>query len=382
MPWKESTAMSQRSEFVVFASAPGSNVSEFCRRFGISRQTGYKWLRRTELGSGPELEDRSRRPHNSPGRTPPETEARVLAVREHYPFYGGRKIRRTLLRQGVERPPAASTITAILGRNGLLSPERRRKRDWQRFEASAPNALWQMDFKGHVPLSRGRCHPLTVLDDHSRFSICLAACADEQGATVRQQLTQAFQLYGRPERMLMDNGSPWGAPSGQSVHTRFTAWLIRLGVTVAHGRPYHPQTQGKDERFHRTLKLEVLSRRSVWHSLDEMQAAFDAWRYEYNFQRPHEALGLECPASRYAPSPRSLPASLPPVEYDSEFELRRVQENGRIKFQGLHLFVGKGFVGEPVGLRQVDEGVWDVYYCHQRVARIDLTQPVPGSEAV
>lgn len=307
-------------------------------------------------------------------------ESRVLAVRERYPFYGGRKIRRSLLAAGVDRPPAASTITAILARNGLLPPERRLKRDWQRFEEATPNALWQMDFKGHVPLSRGRCHPLTVLDDHSRFSICLTACADEKASTVRSQLTKAFQHYGLPERMLMDNGSPWGAPSGQSVHTRFTAWLIRLGVTVAHGRPHHPQTQGKEERFHRTLKLELISRRPVWHSLGEMQQAFDTWRYEYNFQRPHDALGLESPASCYAPSLRSLPASLPPVEYDAELEVRRVQENGRIKFQGLHLFVGKGFSGEPVGLRQVDEGIWDVYYCHQRVLRIDLTQSVASEE--
>ena len=151
-------------------------------------------------------------------------------------------------------------------------------------------------------------------------------------------------------------------------------------MTVAHGRPHHPQTQGKEERFHRTLKLEVISRRPVWHSLGEMQQAFDAWRYEYNFERPHEALGLESPASRYAPSLRSLPATLLPVEYDAEFEVRRVQENGRIKFQGLHLFVGKGFSGEPVGLRQVADGVWNVYYCHQRIVRIDLTQPVTAQE--
>jgi transposase InsO family protein len=371
--------MSQRSEFVAFASVAGANVSELCRRFAISRQTGYKWLRRAALGEQ-EFADRSRRPRRSPGRTPSALESRVLALRERYPFYGGRKLRRSLLREGIDRPPAASTITAILARNGLLPAERRLKRDWQRFEESAPNALWQMDFKGHVPLSRGRCHPLTVLDDHSRFSVCLAACADEQGRTVRQRLTRVFHQYGLPERMLMDNGSPWGAPSGRSVHTRFTAWLIRLGVIVAHGRPHHPQTQGKDERFHRTLKLELLSRRPLWHDLAEMQRAFDAWREEYNFQRPHEAVGLEAPASRYLPSRRSLPSSLPQIEYDSDFAVRRVQHNGRIKFQGLHLFVGKGFADEPVGLRPVEESIWEVYYCHQRVARLDLSPADPSAE--
>src|SRR5919106_3455643 len=181
MPWKESSRMSQRSEFVAFARVPGANLSELCRRFGVSRQTGYKWLRRSTWDA--DVADRSRRPASSPRRTPPGVEAHVLTMRHRYPFYGGRKIRRLLLREGVERPPAASTITAMLARHGLLSPERRRSRNWQRFEADAPNALWQMDFKGHFPLSRGRCHPLTVLDDHSRFCLGLVACPDEQGIT-------------------------------------------------------------------------------------------------------------------------------------------------------------------------------------------------------
>lgn len=378
MSWKESTCMSQRAEFLAFVRTPGANLSELCRRFGISRQTGYKWLKRFEAGD-PDGRDRSRRPQSSPRRTPAEVEARVFAVRERYPFYGGRKIRRSLLREGVERPPAASTITAILGRNGLLSPERRLKRDWQRFEEDAPNGLWQMDFKGHVPLSHGRCHPLTVLDDHSRFSICLAACPDEQGETVRRHLTAAFERYGLPERMLMDNGAPWGA-SGQSYHTRFTAWLIRLGITVSHGKPHHPQTQGKEERFHRTLKLEVLSQRPLWHGLGELQLAFNTWRSEYNFRRPHEALGLEPPASRYAPSPRPFPVVLPAIEYDCDFEVRRVRENGRIKLNGREHPVSKAFSGEPVGLREVADGKWEVYYCHQRVATIDLNEPVSEPE--
>ena len=179
MTWKENTTMSRRSEFCAFARSPGANISELCRRFGISRKTGYKWLRRTQLDNG-DVQNRRPVPHSSPRRTEPGVEAHVLALRHRYPFYGGRRIRGKLVQQGVKDPPAASTITAILDRNGLLSPERRRVRNWQRFEEAAPNALWQMDFKGHFPLSRGRCHPLTVLDDHSRFCICLDACADEQ----------------------------------------------------------------------------------------------------------------------------------------------------------------------------------------------------------
>lgn len=380
MPWKENNAMSLRTEFLAFARAPDANLSELCLRYGISRKTGYKWLARAQLGST-DVQDRSRRPSSSPRRTAPGVEAHVLTVRQRFPFYGGRKIRYRLLREGLERPPAASTITAILYRNGLLSGDRRRTRNWQRFEEAAPNALWQMDFKGHFPLSRGRCHPLTVLDDHSRFCICLTACPDEQGTTVRKHLTAAFQRYGLPERMLMDNGGPWGS-AGQGLHTRFTAWLIRLGVTVSHARPLHPQTQGKDERFHRTLKLEVINRRPVWHDNPEVQVAFDSWRPEYNFERPHEALGYEVPAARYAPSPRPFAAVLPPIEYDSDFQVRRVQEDGKIKLKSRRFFVGKAFAREPVGLRQVGEAVWDAYYCHQWIARIDLIQPAPSPEEV
>jgi transposase InsO family protein len=363
--------MSQRSEFAAFARAPGATVSEICRRFGISRKTGYKWLSRSRQDFSP-LEDLSRRPAGSPWRTPPGIEQHILALRHQFPFYGGRKLRRLLLGEGVERPPAASTVTAILSRNGLLSPQRRRSRNWQRFEAAAPNALWQMDFKGPFPLHRGRCHPLTVLDDHSRFCLCLAACPNEQGVTVKEQLIPVFQRYGLPERMLMDNGGPWGS-SGQGLHTAFSAWLIRAGVTVSHGHPLHPQTQGKDERFPRTLKLELVSQRPVWHDNAEVQLGFDRYRVVYNFERPHEALAYEVPASRYAPSPRTYPAKLPPIEYDTGLEVRRVHESGRVKLRGQRYFIGKAFAGEPVGLLQVGEAVWDVYYCHQRIAQIDIS---------
>jgi transposase InsO family protein len=268
--------------------------------------------------------------------------------------------------------PAASTITGILAREGLLRPGRRLQRDWQRFEAEAPNELLQMDFKGHVPAGRQRCHPLTIIDDHSRFSLCIAACTDERRETVQTQLTKVFERYGLPERILTDNGSPWGS-AGQGDHTRLTAWLIRLGIGVSHGRPHHPQTQGKNERFHRTLVAEVLSRKAVWRDIDELQRAFDAWRDVYNFERPHDALGLDVPASRYRPSPRPFPSPLPPVEYECGAEVRKVRDNGQIKFGGRLWFVGKAFYGEPVAIRPVAADVWDVYYCRQVIAHLDPT---------
>lgn len=257
--------MSERGEFVQFVGREGANLSALARRYGISRKTGYKWLRRVQA-QGPEgLLDRSRRPHRSPTRTPEDVEALVCALRAEHPAWGGRKLHHVLRRERAAGVPAPSTITGILDRNGWLAPERHRQRAWQRFEEAWPNALWQMDFKGHFPTGRGRCHPFTVLDDHSRFNICLTACADERAETVRSELSRAFQRFGLPERMLMDNGAPWGSEAAHP-HTKLTAWLIRHGVTVLHGRPYHPQTQGKEERFHRTLALEVLARRASWPS--------------------------------------------------------------------------------------------------------------------
>jgi transposase InsO family protein len=302
-------------------------------------------------------------------------EERVLALRETYPDWGGRKLRAILLREGVAAAPSASTITAILRRHGRLDgPGAGEPRSWQRFEHEAPNDLWQMDFKGHFGLAGGtaRCHPLTVIDDHSRFSVCLRACADEREKTVQDALRDVFRSYGLPRRMTTDNGSPWGHGNGEGL-TWLGGWLVRLGIRLGHSRPYHPQTQGKDERFHRTLKRELLDR-NQYASLAAAQAAFDPWRERYNLIRPHEALALEPPSSRYAPSIRAFPEVLPPIEYGSQDQVRKVQAKGEISFRGQEYLVSRGLVGEPVALRATEgeEGSWAVYYCEQRVREIVL----------
>ena len=291
MPWKESTCMSERHEFVLLASAPEANVSLLCRRFSISRKTGYKWLTRYLAGGAAALCEQSRRPHNSPRRTEQSVQERVLALRSEHPAWGGRKLRARLAALGRTELPAASTITAILRRHGRVAPEAsQRRRPFCRFEHAAPNDLWQMDFKGDFALGAGRCYPLTVLDDHSRFSLGLRACRSQHREGVQEALTSIFGRYGLPRRMSMDNGFPWGLfVGGRSRWTQLTLWLVRLGVRVSHSRPYHPQTQGKDERFHRTLKLELL-RGSAWRDLAECQQSFDRWRTAYNCERPHEAL--------------------------------------------------------------------------------------------
>jgi transposase InsO family protein len=372
MPWREYTVVSGREAFVRLAHAPGANRSRLSRQFSISRKTAYKWLGLSATGLEP-LDDRSRRPHTSPRQTPPTIESLVCEVRKEFPVWGGRKIHYYLSARGYADVPAPSSITKILRRNGLMPPSPRPQRDLLRFEADTPNALWQMDFKGHFPTGEGRCHPLTVLDDHSRFNICLTACAREDGETVREQLTHAFRLYGLPDRILMDNGSPWFGFDELHRFSQLTAWLIRHDVGVSHSRPFHPQTQGKEERFHRTLKLEVISRRPFWASLGEVQLALDGWRDVYNRYRPHESLGNVPPSTRYEASRRAFPESLPPIEYLASDEVRTVSQSGRISFRNRRLFIGEGFRHEPVALRATGDGTWDVYYCRQRITGMDLT---------
>jgi len=243
--------MDQRREFVRLASQQGTNRRELCRRFGIHPDTGYKWLGRWTAGE--EVTDRSRRPHSSPKRTDAAIEECVLAVRDAHPAWGARKLVRCLERDGVAAP-AFSTVHEILRRNGRVVAPPGGPVAHQRFEKPAPNLLWQMDFKGHVALADGsRCHPLTVLDDHSRYDLCLEACANERGSTVQGRLERTFRRYGLPEAFFVDNGAPWGDSSGQHW-TKLGVWLLKLGISVLHSRPYHPQSRGKNERFHRTLK--------------------------------------------------------------------------------------------------------------------------------
>jgi transposase InsO family protein len=245
-----------------------------------------------------------------------------------------------------------------------------------------PNQLWQMDFKGYFALTEGRyCHTLTVLDDHSRFLLGLRACADETYGTVQAELTAIFGCYGLPQRMLMDNGSPWG-DDAETRHTKLTAWLIRLGIAISHGRPYHPQTQGKDERLHRTLKDELLSRQA-FARLDDCQEGFDQWRQLYNRQRPHEALDMGCPGERYVPSKCPFPQTLPPVLYGEDDTVRKVDASGRIYFTNRALRIGKAFRHQPVAIRPTDsDQVFDVFFCKQKIAVISLANEPPHVQKV
>jgi len=380
MPWKVTNTMTLKREFAALAVQEDANMAELCRRYGISRATGYKWAQRFRQEGISGLAERSRRPRRSPRQSAAAVEARLVDLRLRHPAWGGRKLRRRLQDLGMQGVPAASTITGILHRHDLIGTQEGAKhKAFLRFEHPAPNDLWQMDFKGHIALEQGRCHPLTVLDDHSRYALGLAACANERADTVREQLTGVFRRYGLPWRMLMDNGSPWG-DDGNNPYTVFTVWLLQLGIGVSHGRPYHPQTQGKDERFHRTLAAEVL--REPLRDLAHGQERFDRWRTIYNHERPHEALGMAVPASRYQASPRPFPEVLPAIEYAPGVEVRKVQQGGRLSYRGREYRIPRALYGYPVALRPTDsDGVIELLFCHHVILHLDLrsgitTKPV------
>lgn len=381
MAWKECRVEELRLEFIRLASVEGVHFTLLCRRFGVSAKTGYKWLKRFRSGGIEALSDRSRRPLSSPARLSGDMERKVIEIRRRHRSWGGRKISVVLSRQGVVSPPSPSAVTRTLHRHGLIDPRDSQQRQRPiRFERESPNDLWQMDFKGHFALGdSSRCHPLTVLDDHSRFSIVLAACDNQRTETVKEHLVAAFKRYGLPRQFLADNGSPWGT-SGCRIEeqwTVLTVWLLRLGPGVIHGKPGHPQTQGKEERFHKTLWDDLLK----WNAFADLPAAargFKQYRQTYNHHRPHEALSeqpfpaMACPAMRYTVSPRSFPAVLPPIRYGPGDKVRTVAANGRIGFRNQSFAIGKAFAGQPIALRPtIQSGLWETFYCQHRIGWLD-----------
>jgi transposase InsO family protein len=275
--------------------------------------------------------------------------------------------------------PAPSTITDILHRHGLISPQKSLAAEhYQRFERPEPNQLWQIDFKGDFALSRGRCYPLCGLDDHSRYNVLLQACADQQELTVQAHLIGAFRVYGMPEALLWDNGPPWGSAGGSQL-TSLDVWLLRLGVLSLHGRPYHPQTQGKQERFHRSLQAEVLADAGRWKDCHHVQQALNRWRPIYNHERPHHALALSVPAQRYKPSARVYPERLAAIEYPAQLQARQVDQDGFISYRNQSWRVGRAFKGLPVALRPTSsDGIFDVLFLSHLIKQIDLrTLPTP-----
>ena len=372
MPWKEKTVEERRMEFVVEALSSEKSMSQLCRDYCIDRKTGYKWLERAKNGES--MSDKSHRPKSHPNQTAPETVELIINTRIKHPAWGARKLKRYLENQGHNGLPAQSTICEILKRNGLVLPEESVARiPYKRFEKEHPNDMWQMDFKGDFGLlNTQRCHPLTILDDCSRFSIALEAKTNQQRVGVFTSLEQLFCEYGLPASILCDNGPPWGDSKAGGI-TQFDVWMMKLGVLPIHSRPRHPQTLGKDERFHRTLNEEVL-KREIFIGIPEVQYRFDQWRYEYNFERPHNALGLDTPSKRYRPSKRKMPSQITEPDYDSGKNLRKVNSNGYISIHAHRYYLSEALIGTMLEVKPRSDTEVSLHYGNFRLAIIDTDE--------
>jgi transposase InsO family protein len=376
--------MSQRREFCLLACKPGSNMSDLCRRFKISRRTGYKWLDRFKGHGQIGLLDQSRRPHNIPNQTEPEIENYVIRLRKDDPEWGSKKLHKLICndkesgKYKYERVPCKTTITKILGRNGLIDSTRSKLfKDFERFERQYSNELWQMDYKGWFRLmNTQQCHPLTITDDHSRFNICLEACKNQQETTVKNALINVFRKYGLPYMMLADNGGPWGATGNELCegirgYTTLEKWLIQLNIKLIHGRPYHPQTQGKEERFHKTLKQELLDHEQFYDH-EHCQKRFDIWREKYNCIRPHESLDFRVPVEVYEPSRKTYPEKINPYEYNMT-DIKRKVDKGAISFKNKKIRVGHAFDNDYVAIRRTqNENTFEIFFCNQLIRTITL----------
>ncbi len=379
MPWRETSPMQERLRFVQDIHRPGWSFTEVCHRYGVSRRTGYKWLRAYEQAGPAGLADGSHRPRTCPHATRADIVDLIVQLRRRF-TWGARKVRKLLLdRVSADLVPTKTTIHRILERHALVVPRRRSRR---RFHAGrpqspmdAPNAVWTADFKGQFRTRDGRyCYPLTVQDGRTRF---LLACQGLLGPTTEGSwpvFERLFREYGLPARIRSDNGQPFASGALGRLST-LSVWWVRLGIRPELIEPAHPEQNGRHERMHRTLKAATA--RPPEATLQAQQARFDRFRARYNTERPHEALDDATPASCYTPSPRPYPATLPVLEYPGHFERRRVSRNGGIRWQHRWVNVSHLLAELDVGFEEIDDGLWNVYFgpvwlgrFHEAVGRI------------
>ena len=350
MPWESKTVEELRKEFV-FASKTTSNFSSLCREFGITRKTGYKWISRAKETE--DLSDRSHARKNLSNKTDKETENLILSVRKDNPAWGGKTIRQVLVNQGYEDLPCVKTCNNILKRNGCISEEESLKhKPFVRFERDKCNQMWQTDFKGDFALLDGtRCFPLDILDDHSRFSIKIAAKPNTLGVT--DSFREAFYEYGMPDSVLSDNG--WTFRGFRNGYTHFEKWLMNHDILPIHGRIMHPQTQGKIERFHRTMKSELLNQ-NKFKDIFDADRGLQEWRMKYNNIRPHEALNMKCPAEVYVPSDRTYIDNIKKYEYGGQHHVIKVNSWGYIRFNGWQVYLSETMINENIEFRPNPHG--------------------------
>lgn len=368
MPWKVTGVVEQRIAFVQQVSSGLKPFAVVCRFFGISRPTGYRWWHRYQSsGCMTALEDRSRRPQRSPGRTTARSEVRVVALRQRY-GWGARKLRVLLSHEGIGLPEI--TINRILKRHGLVCREASSRPALRRFERSCSNELWQMDFKGEMAYTGGWCYPLSVLDDHSRFVVSLSALSGTKAVPVQQSLIRTFKQYGVPQAILMDHGTPWWSSTNRHGLTWLSVWLMQQGIRLHYSGVGHPQTQGKVERFRRTLK-QAVRRQGRPQTLPAWQVWLSDFRTEYNELRPHEALDLHPPTSRYQSSRRVYMPHPPEWEYSEGAMVSRLNTQGCLTWQHRRLFVCEALAGQRVQVEPLDQLLL-VRYRNTYVREIDL----------
>lgn len=371
MAWKERTVEQMREEFVRRVLAQERGKAALCREYGISRVTGDKWIERFQDGES--LADRSRAPRSIPGRVSAETEAEIVRIRQLHPALGAVKLRKIMQNAGYTDLPCARTFNNIFARHGLIEPEASRAATpYQRFEKSLPNEMWQADFKGHFRMEDGyRCHPLNIIDDCSRFNLCIEALINETFGAVKPVMDRLFREYGLPFSFLCDNGNPWG--TAQSLgYSRFEVWLMELGILTIHGKPRHPQTQGKEERFNRSFTRECLKGKTFLDR-NHAQSSFDEYRVFYNEVRPHFALDLDVPSARYRPSTKLMPNKIRDWEYSSEYKLCKVKETGYFNYNGQGFFLSEAFAGKTIAVRESHlPGQISLVFRQFKIGRIDL----------
>ena len=365
--------MDQKTQFIADYLRDRLSVTELCELYGVSRKTGYKWIDRY-LTHGPQgLEERSHRPSTSPRHTPDHVVAAILDARGRHPSWGAKKLLSILYKRHPRWPwPARSTVCDILSRHGLVPKKRKRRVIGHPGKPTsaidAPNDVWSADFKGHFKTGDGHyCYPLTIADGYSRFLLSCQALSSTSVAEARPVFMRVFKEFGLPWRIRTDNGVPF-ATNTLARLSQLSAWWVRLGILPEFIEPGKPQQNGRHERMHRTLKAETT--RPPGANLRAQQQKFHHFREEFNQARPHEALDMCTPAARYEPSPRAMPNKLPPLEYPDRFEVRYVSANGGIRWNHQWVNVSTTCVGEYVGLEEIDDGVWNVYFGPLKLGRL------------
>ena len=375
MPWTESDAMDQRLQFVTDALSDRFTMTELCERYGVSRRIGYKWLARFNEDGKRGLADRSRRPLTCPTQIRPVLAGLLCEFRRLHPDWGARKLLKVLRGRHpeIEDWPAASTAADLLARRGLVR-RRRRRRDRQHpgvvpIATAAPNDLWTADFKGQFRTgNRIYCYPLTIADQHTRFLLTCHGLLSTETATARPVFERAFREYGLPVAIRTDNGVPFATLAIHGL-SYLNVWWMRLGIVHQRIHPGAPQENGAHERMHRTLKRRAV--KPVQRTCGAQQRQFDAFRLEYNTERPHDALGGDTPASRYAGSRRPYPERLPTPEYPGHFLVKRVTDAGTFRFQQRLLYIANALVNQHIGLEETDDGVWAIYFNTVLIATLD-----------